>query len=343
MAHMIENRNGQDSVFVVGTPAWHRLGKVFENPPSIEEGIRAANLDWKVEKKTLTAEGGIAIPDRVAVVRDVDNKVLGVVGSDYSPVQNSEAFGWFQPWLDAGHATLESAGSLYDGKRIWVMAKINKVVGDVIPGDSVESFILLSNAHDGTMSVRAGFTPVRVVCANTLSMAQAHSGSRLLKVNHKGNVRDTLNLVRDTMDLHTKAFNATLAQYTMLATKQIDDETFRKYVRLVFAATPASANSSEDSSSEDSSERRNLENKTLQLFQDGVGTHIAGVRGTLWGALNAVTEYTTHHRGRNSDNRMNSLWFGDSANKNQKALKVAVEMATTLLQSFSSGPPRTRG
>lgn len=343
MAHMIENRNGQDSVFVVGTPAWHRLGKVFENPPSIEEGIRAANLDWTVKKAIITAEGGIAIPDRVAVIRDGDSKVLGVVGSDYSPVQNSEAFDWFQPWLESGHASLESAGSLYEGKRIWVMAKINNVAGDVLPGDTVESFILLSSSHDGTMSVRAGFTPVRVVCANTLSMAHNGKGGRLLKVHHKGNVKETLNLVRETMDLHTKAFNATLAQYTMLATKQIDDETFRKYVRLVFAATPASANSSEDSSSEDSSERRNLENKTLQLFQDGVGTEIAGVRGTLWGALNAVTEYTTHYRGRNSDNRLNSLWFGDSFNKNQKALKVAVHMATTLLQSFSSGPPRTRG
>jgi hypothetical protein len=82
-------------------------------------------------------------------------------------LQNKDAFAWFQPFLDAREAALHTAGSLRQGSRIWVLAKLNRDPLVIAEGDEVEKFLLLSHGHDGSLAVRCGFTPVRVVCANT--------------------------------------------------------------------------------------------------------------------------------------------------------------------------------
>lgn len=322
MAHEIENEN----VFTVGTPAWHRLGVVLENPPTVEEGIVAAGLNWEVSKEPIYTGNQVKLESHVAITRSSDQKVLGVLGADYTPVQNLEAFQWFQPWLDSGDVTLESAGSLFGGKRIWVLGKVKIDPSEVVPGDEVESYILLSNSHDGSMAVRAGFTPVRVVCHNTLSAAHRRGDSRLLRVVHRGNVKDTLTKIQEVMDLHRKDFVASAEQYKILASRQINEEDFRAYVRKVFDTENRDFETLK-ALIVDTTDKRQMENKLLPLFEDGIGSDLPGVRGTLWGAYNAVTEFLTHHRGRNLDNRFNALWFGESVKINQRALAEAVALA----------------
>jgi len=164
MAHEIE------SMVYVGETPWHGLGKKIPESKklSICEAIAAAGLDWKVEKRHLFTEY-CGIPSHFAVCRSTDNQVLGLVGLDYTPLQNSEAFSWFQPFLDTQMATIETAGSLKSGQKVWVLAKILDSQGS-LNGDRVDHYILLSNAHDGSIPVRVGFTPIRVVCNNTLTM-----------------------------------------------------------------------------------------------------------------------------------------------------------------------------
>lgn len=333
MSHEIENNNGQDCVFVVGQPAWHGLGAVLDGPPTVKEGIEAAGLNWKVSKRPMvvassSSEGDqIEIPNHVAIVRETDNKVLGVVGKDYSPLQNEDAFGWFQPFLDTGNATLESAGSLFGGRRIWVLAKIHGLAGEVISGDEIKSYILLSNGHDGTMSVKAGYTSVRVVCNNTLTMAHSdRNSSKLLKIRHKGNGQETLAKVQEIMDLQSRSFQATLEQYRALAACPISLATFKEYVRLIFA--PKGGYDPNLDSEEN--ERKILESKLTEIFDSGIGMDLPGVRGTAWAAYNAITEFLTHHRGRSQATRLNSLWWGDSSKLNIVALNAAVAIAKRL-------------
>lgn len=313
MAHEVE------SMFSVAETPWHGLGEVIEEAPTIEEGITMAGLDWKVGLKTLQTAAGEVVDHR-ASYREDTGAILGVVGPSWTPLQNADAFKWFQPFIDSGLATLETAGSLREGRRVWVLAKVNldpiTIVGKA--QDDVMGFLLLSNSHDGSLAVRVGFTPIRVVCANTLAMAHGNDTSKLLKVLHTGRVTQTLDEIRETIDLTAGEFRATAEQYKRLAERDIDKADLEKYVRRVF-----SPGKRED----DPKAARFVLPKVVELFETGRGNDLPGVRGTLWAGYNAVTEYLAYERGADQDKRIDALWFGQSRNVNSRALDRALEMA----------------
>jgi len=196
MAHQFE------SGFFVGQPAWHNLGVTLPEGTrlSVEEGIAAAGLDWEVTLEPLQIAysqrseteyigmEGKRVP-AFATCRQDYKEVLGVVGTRYNVLQNIEAFRFFQPFLDANEASLHTAGSLHDGKRVWVLAKLNRESIEVADNDHVDKFLLLSNSHDGSTAVKVGFCPIRVVCANTLAMA--HSVGQLLSLRHTFSLQST--------------------------------------------------------------------------------------------------------------------------------------------------------
>jgi phage/plasmid-like protein (TIGR03299 family) len=156
--------------------------------------------------------------------------VLGVVGPRYAVLQNDDAFAWFEPFLDAREAALHTAGSLRNGSRIWVLAKLNREPLVVAQGDEVEKYLLLSHSHDGSLAVRIGFTPVRVVCANTLAMAHGADASKLLRVKHTRDVHENLANIRVIINLANAEFQATAEQYRLLARKSINQEDLERYV-----------------------------------------------------------------------------------------------------------------
>lgn len=316
MSHEVEN------MFYVGATPWHNLGNRLIEVPNIDEAIIAAGLDWEVKTKPLFTEQGFKV-DAQATYRTIDGKedILGVVGPQYGPLQNKDAFKFFQPFLDSGEATLECAGSLREGKRIWVLAKINKDPSVIVGNDIVEKYILLSNSHDGTLAVRAGFTPIRVVCNNTLQLAIDNKTSKLIRIRHSGNVTMNLEKIRETMNLANQAFEATAEQYRLLANKHINQKDLEMYVKVVF-------NQDKTLSADEilSKSSRVLDN-VQRLFETGRGSDMAGVRGTLWGAYNAITEYLQYERGTSEAGRLNEMWFGASAATSKKALEVAMFMA----------------
>lgn len=320
MAHMIESN---DNMFSVGQTPWHKLGRVLDNPPTIADGILAADLNWQVATKPLYDAFGEKMP-ALATYRVDTNETLGVVGEKYTPLQNLEAFNFFQPFLDQKQASLETAGSLDGNRKVWVLAKINRDPSVIVQGDEVDKYVLLSNSHDGTLAVRVGFTPIRVVCNNTLTLALNDKASQLLRVRHVGNVKGALDRIADVMNLADQQFEATADQYRLLASKQVNRADIEKYVKLVFA-TKTQLN--DIAMGKDSNAGTRVQEHIVRLFESGRGNNMPGVRGTAWALYNAATEYIQYERGSDESTRLNQLWFGAGATLNKKALETAVILA----------------
>jgi phage/plasmid-like protein (TIGR03299 family) len=317
MAHEVE------SMFSVKLTPWHGLGKIITEAPTIEAGIKLAGLDWQVDQRpvfTANSTGGYTlIPDRKALVRSDTDATLAVLGSKYRPLQNSEAFNFFQPFLDQKLATLETAGSLAEGKRIWVLAKLTSAPIEVSKNDIVEKFLLISNSHDGTLAVRVGFTPIRVVCANTMAYAHDSKQSELIRVYHGSKVKDNVEALRDSINAVNASFEMTEEKMKFLHSRQINKQELEQYVRLVFNIKP------ETESQRQKINQEKLENRIMQLFEVSPGAQEAG--STFWGAYNAVNYYLNYEAGRDQESRLNNVWFGYRAKQNSEAFDTAVRMA----------------
>jgi phage/plasmid-like protein (TIGR03299 family) len=319
----IEVRNGKVSMMYVGDTPWHNSGQPVR-APTTKEGIIAAGMNWQVEKKPLYLRNedvfeqiGSAF---VTARKEEDGSYteLGVVGKNYNILQNEDAFSFFDPYLESGVATLETAGVLSGGKRIWILAKLK---GNDIPivaksDDVVQKYVLLSNSHDGTTQVRLGFTPIRVVCSNTLAAAHADKLSKLLRIKHTGNMVDNLSIIQNAFDAVNKKFETTVEGYRMLAKKAINKKDLEAYVTRIFKK--------ED---EEAPINKKRVERVTELFETGKGNDLLGVEGTWWAAYNGVTQWASWENDRTEDSRLNSLWFGEANGINSQALNYALEMA----------------
>lgn len=312
MAHEIE------SMFSVKETPWHGLGKIISQAPTVAEGMELAGLNWTVGKEQLICTDGTKT-DAFAVRRDTDKRILGVVGPQWTPLQNVEAFDWFQPFIDAKLATLETAGSLRNGERVWVLAQIAFDPSEIVAGDTVRKFMLLSNGHDGKLAVRVGFTPIRVVCANTLRASHESEASKLIRVRHNAGVKAKIDNLRDIMNLANSEFEATADKYRFLASSMYKQADIIKFVRKIVGIG--------ETETEISTRKVNICKEIFELIDSGIGQDIPGVRGTWWGAYNGVTQYLNYSKGNNSDNRLNSLWFGEDYKLNMKALDLCLDFA----------------
>lgn len=314
-------------MMIVGQPAWHGLGEYVneEDARDWRKAYIAAGLDWRVTQAPLKTEllNGAQLPveSHVANVRSSDAAVLGVVGANYTVLQNDQVFEWFSPFLEAGQCRFEAAGALKGGARIWALARITGAQAEVRDGDQVDAFVLLSHAHDGSLAVRVGFTPIRVVCNNTLTMAHGSSASKLIRIRHRGDVVANLQTVRETMDLVRGEFSATIELYRRLATKEISQRDVRRYVELVLE--PTKKFNPETEMMEASTK---AENTMQKIVERAMAQDYAGATPTLWDAYNGITEWTNWERGRSQDSRISSLWYGDSAKVNARALEVASDL-----------------
>lgn len=318
MAHEVEN------MMYVGEVPWHKLGTRFVQAPSLDEALVAAGLNWKVTTEPVFSGIGEKLEAQLTR-RDSDNSILGVVGPKYVPLQNTEAFEFFRPFVDEKEAAIESAGSLRQGKRVWILAKINRDPMVVKGNDIVDKYVLVSNSHDGTLAVRVGFTPIRVVCNNTLTLSINSAASKLIRVKHTKNVVENMNSIREIMNLADSEFEASAEQYRLLASKEINQKDLEKYVKLVFNTSKRIVEAGGDLSQINN---KHILNQVTPLFEQGMGNDMPEIKGTLWAAYNAVTEYLQYQRGEDAGGRLDSVWFGPSAQLNKKALETALIMAS---------------
>lgn len=314
MAHEVE------TMAYFGKTPWHGLGTVLADADCYDwtAAAKKAGLDWQVELVPLqTADTNVAVEHR-GVRRSTDGKLLGVVGPRYTPLQNEAAFGWFNPFLDAREARLETAGSLRGGARVWVLAKIARDPLVIAPGDEVEKYLLLSHGHDGSLAVRVGFSAVRVVCSNTLALAHNADASKLIRLRHSKSLASNLANVREVVNLANQEFEATAEQYRLLARKDINQRDLRKYVKRVLKVEDEKALSACT---------EGVIDRIVGLCEAGRGNDLPSIRNTYWSAFNGLTEWTSHHRGRSPQSRLDSLWYGEGACINKLALQVALDMA----------------
>lgn len=307
MAHEFE------SGFFVKEAAWHKLGTVIKEAPTVEDGIRLAGLDWKVRMENLILPDGRLTTQR-AVLRETDQKILGYSGPAWTPLQNSEAFSFFNDFLKTGDVELETAGSLRQGQRIWVLAKIKNAEAEVIKGDPIQRYFMLSNGHTAGVSVSVGFTDIRVVCKNTLAMAEQSASSKLLRVRHSKQVQSNLEEIKGIIDMSTQSFRADLQKMESLLRKQINQNDIKRFVEVIFFDSRKI-------------ETKRMENKlhfTMdkinELIETGLGADIKGVQGNGYGLYQAATEFMTHYDGSDYETRLDKLWNGTNKNRNERAL-----------------------
>jgi len=307
-----------------GQMPWHGHSHPLRGDENLEELVKVSGLDFTVETQPLyrkDADGNYIKYDLgKASVRTDTNADLGCVGNQWTPLQNWDAFKVFEPMVESGLMAWHTAGSLRGGRRIWVLCELDLNPSVIVPGDEVRKFALLSNGHDGKLAVHFGFTPIRVVCANTEALARECKASKLIRVRHHSNVKENVEKLRDIMNTANQEFEATCNEYRTLASRQINASDLRKYVKIVFDCH----NVPDDAIS---TRKLNIIKKVEELFESGRGNTLPGVRGTWWAAYNGLTEYLNYESGRSVDTRLDSLWYGANSNLSRKALNQAVALA----------------
>ncbi len=312
-----------NSLMYVGEKPWHGLGKKLEKVATSAEAIVAAGLDWKVEKLPIFANlvgQSLSIEDKFATVRMDTKQPLGVVGDIYKVLQNKEAFSFFDAVVGVKEAMYHTAGALGDGERVWILAKLPGYIR--VKGDDVsEKFLLLVNTHDGTRAAQMMFTPIRVVCQNTLNIALADS-SRNASIRHTTNMGTKIDQVRETLQIINARFSLFEEAAQKLAVVQLTQESFRDYLVGLKLAPKASE------MDQATTRMRNIMDEVTLHFEHGKGADMSSAKGTAWGAFNAVVEYVDYSRGSDKvESRAKSLLFGTGANLKQLAWDAALALA----------------
>jgi len=320
MAHELEIINGQAQMAYAGDVPWHGIGvKVLPDLTPVQM-LDAAGLNWEVKKVPLFAEfdGKSIRTGAEALVRDSDDKVLTIVTDTWNPCQNLEAFEFFNEFVAAGDMEMHTAGSLMGGKHVWALAKINDSF-ELFGGDKVEGFLLFSNPHQFGKSIDVRFTPTRVVCNNTLTLALGSAAKQMVKVNHRrvfdgDQVKRTLGIATDKLAKYKE-----MAQF--LGEHRYTNENVVEYFNRIFPKT---------SDKKGETEFKNIpHSQAAKLAMAALDTQPGAefARGSWWSAYNSVTYLTDHVLGRSNDTRMQSAWFGINQQKKVQALNLAVEMA----------------
>jgi phage/plasmid-like protein (TIGR03299 family) len=294
---------------------WHGMGKVLPHAPSIPEAIRDSGLSWNPQLVDLTTPDGQK-SDYRGLVRDDTGKLLATVGSRYTPISQDAAFAVFAPWVDSGAVEIETAGSLFGGRKVWILARFADVV-DVAADDQIRPYILLANSHDGTMAIRAGLTAVRVVCNNTLSAAVGRGSTDIVSIRHTASAQARLDDWKQDLEAAHKQLRTASGAWRELARTPLrtgDDVA-------TFVGTTFGAKTRDDISPKHLT-------AVERLLEEGEGANLRSARGTHWGLYQALTAYTSHERGRDAEKRLDSVGFGSGAALNKRALDVAYVMAT---------------
>jgi len=320
MAHAV---NEGKRMFYVGEVPWHGLGTALDKPATSVEAIASAQLDYPIELKEIQTVDGRMIDGKRATVR-VDTKVpLGVVGDGYRVVQNVEAFSFFDEVVGEGQAIYHTAGALGAGERIWILAKLP---GELIIGkeDKVDEYLCLTNSHDGRSSLKMYFTPIRVVCQNTLSMSMKDAKDGV-SIRHSGNIKTKVEKAQETLRLATKFYQEFGEVAKQLGNTKLKKEQVEGY----FTALLFKGDKEKEKTSVQLKRQRN---ELLALWEHGKGNDIKDIKHSAWTAYNSVTEYVDHHKTfkgiqKDPSTRLKNIWFGTGAITKGRAFDGILETA----------------
>lgn len=316
MAHeLYTNADGRTSIAYVGETPWHGLGQALTPASPIEVWMREAGFNYSIIGSPVefdTASGKGSMPGRQVLYRSDTEDALSIVSDKYKVVQPAEVMEFFRDLTEEYGWQLETAGVLFNGAKYWALAKTGNDMR-VMGQDQVGDYMMLATSCDGTMRTLAKRTSVRVVCNNTLSIAQRGEGFRVshssifdpLKVKHELKLIDGW-----------KEFENNVRQ---LAERRVSSLEAIDYVVRIFG---------DPSKPVDQQSSINTIAKVLKLYDgDAKGSGLKSAKGTAWGLVNAITEYCDWHKGDSQDRRLDAAWFGKTADLKERAFTEALKLA----------------
>ena len=270
-----------ETMFYTREKPWHGLGVEVKEAPTSRDALIIAGLNWQVVQKPIMTEEGQMIDGYKVNVRDTDQQVLGVVSNRYKVVQNEEAFAFTDALLGEG-VTYETAGSLQNGRRTWMLARLPHQY--IISGDEITPYLVFMNAHDGTASIKVAMTPIRVVCQNTLNMALS-TAKRSWSCNHTGDIADKMTEARDTL-LHANKYMSELGKtIDRMQQIKISDKKVYEFLDELFPISEAAT----------SQQQKNIlkmrEDAKVQYFDAPDLQHVGH---NAYRFVNAVSDFATH-------------------------------------------------
>ena len=344
MSHNLffNEKSNQYSFFSVREKAWHGLGTIVQDYPTSAEAIKYAGLDYTVEKRKLFTYDTenqnadpdneivipeIDVPDYFATVRSDNDAVLGVVGKEkeYEVVQNVDAFSFFDSIVGGDGIQYETAGALGEGERIFITAKLPRYI-KVGKADLIEQYLFLTTSHDGLASITAAFTPVRIVCNNTLNAA-LHKHANNIKIRHTAGVKDRLEQAHLLMGISTKLSGELEQIFNQWSKIKITDPELKTLIQL--AMVPNKEVIENIHYGKDDELSTYFKNSCDNAFAYAI-THPSQqqetTKGTLFGAYNAVTGYFQNvRRYKNDEARLKTILFGNGLTKTQAAFNCCMD------------------
>jgi phage/plasmid-like protein (TIGR03299 family) len=338
MSHQIhfDEVKGTHSFVGYGEPAWHGLGQIVDKAMTAEECIKLANLDYEVEKTPIFAQIDVVredgagriyqeIPDRFATYRTDTNDILGKgVGSRYEIIQNRDAFGFFDAIIDEGEAIFQTAGALGNGERIFVTAKLPDDL--LVAGEPCNKYIILTNSHNGTSSIIAGLTTIRIVCNNTLQAALKGLENKIC-IEHRSGAKEKLAEAYKVMNIASKYMSEVEEIFNQMAKTKIEDEQLKAYIKEVMQNKYAKQ-LTEEEKIEESTRLKNQVNSIFEFALTHPTQQTDATRGTVWGAYNSISGYYNHickFKG-GAEHKFESQFFGNGYKKISKGFELAHEI-----------------
>jgi phage/plasmid-like protein (TIGR03299 family) len=268
-------------MFYVRKTPWHGLGIKVEEALSSRKALEFSGLNWSVIQKPIYTNDNLLIPNYKANIRENDEKILGVVTDRYKIVQNKEAFAFTDKLIGEG-CTYETAGSLQEGKKVWLLAKLPDKYK--ILDDEVTPYMVFSNSHDGSGAIKVAMTPIRVVCNNTLNLALG-TAKRIWSANHTVNINNKLDEAMKTLLLAEHYMENLDLEATKLSSKTISD---KKVLNFIENLVPMPDNASK------------TQEKNINLLRDDMklryfdAPDLVDLPKTPWRFINAVSDFATH-------------------------------------------------
>lgn len=323
-------------VFCNGQAAWHKLGTVIDFSLPAREAFRMANADWQVQARPVYTSDMLEIPGHKAITRMDNGTVLSIQKDSYSVVQNEQLIRMAEALHE--EATMDAVVVLAEGRKVAFTAKVNNAEGEVVKGDEIHQYLVGCTSHDGTVSFQIMFSPIRVVCQNTLSAALGTARgnkNKRFSIRHTTNANSLIARLPELIDMRRQQFTGGMEELRAMAARPCTSAQFKQYCEQLFAdqltgttnAVRGDASTARPKRIEDLPLWDSVANK---FHGEGIGFDIPGVKGTMWGAYQAITEYFSHEAGRAKDDteaarqRLESLYWGNGATTIARAHSLAL-------------------
>ncbi|MGN0704443.1 MAG: DUF932 domain-containing protein [Lentihominibacter sp.] len=270
-----------ETMFYTRKKPWHGLGAAVSEAPDSAAALHLAGLDWEVIQTPIYTDRFAEIPGYRANIRSTDKRVLGVVSDRYKVVQNTEAFSFTDALLGEG-VRYETAGSLQEGRRIWLLAKLPQEY--IMMGDRISPYLVFSNTHNGSGSVKVAITPVRVVCNNTLNLALANA-KRSFSMIHTGDIAGKMQEAKDTLFMANTYMEQLGREFETLRAKKLSDSQAENLIKELLP-------SPEEDSVQQQRNIRRLREDMRQRYFDAPDLKDTGRNAYRF--INAVSDFATH-------------------------------------------------